>query len=192
MPIVVHLPIGLLSRALPVEAKLSSPVFENIARGNRLRRQCSFVNAPVSGLCPRSPEEHPPSPSHGVSPVMRPLQPHGCWRTVNKADYFAACNFYLFLRTYVSLTAGPLITVRNAGDTVAIGQPNDLAEERPGHVDVPESATESSKASDPDYIVIHTKPFDTSVRRGSLCSPFFFPPRTEKRTLRLGWLLLTI
>jgi len=43
-------------------------------------------------------------PATCLTPVKRPLQPRGCWQTVNKADHFAACNFYLFLRTYVSLT----------------------------------------------------------------------------------------
>lgn len=103
--------------------------------GNRSRRQCSLVYAPVQGCGPASPE-HPPSLSHGVSPVMRPLQPHGCWRTVNKADHFAACNFYLFLRTYVSLMAGPLITARNVGLPL---QSASLTIERrrgAGHVDV--------------------------------------------------------
>ena len=78
--------------------------------------------------CAFTSPEHPPPLSHGVSPVspvMRPLQPRGCWRTVNKADHFAACNFYLFLRTYVSLTAGPLITGAQRWGTVAIGELND-------------------------------------------------------------------
>lgn len=34
---------------------------------------------------------------------------------MNKADYFAACNFYLFLGTYVSLTVRALARVINHG-----------------------------------------------------------------------------
>lgn len=97
--------------------------------------------------CALASPEHPPPLSHGVSPVMRPLQPRGCWRTVNKADHFAACNFYLFLRTYVSLTAGPLITGAQRWDTVAIL--GSLMTERRGkaeHIDVVcRKATETLK-----------------------------------------------
>lgn len=86
----------------------------------------------------------PPFVPRCLSPVKRPLQPRSCWQTVNKADHFAACNFYLFLRTYVSLAAGSLITVRNfAWDTVVTAKLNDS--KLGGHVDVPRSATKTLK-----------------------------------------------
>jgi len=106
------------------------------------------------GLCVRqgcalASLKHPPL-SHGVSPVMRP---HGCWRTVNKADYFTACNFYLFLRTYVSLMAGPLITVRNIG--IPLRSESLTTKQRKGGRCEPESANfnRNFQVSELDYIV---------------------------------------
>lgn len=66
------------------------------------RQCCSFMLSSPYSRAPGHPP--PPSPRRLLTCETASPQPRGCWQTVNKADYFAACNFYLFLRTYVSLT----------------------------------------------------------------------------------------
>lgn len=142
-----------------------------------MRRQCSFVYARPSGLCPRF------TGTSALS-VSRCLTCNAAFTAsrllANKADHFAACNFYLFLRTYdVSLMAGPLITVRNVGIPLqsgsltikrAKGRTHRCAGKRDGNF----------KAFEPDYALIHTKPSDTNVSRSFLLPPPFFLLREQK------------
>lgn len=158
-PIVIHLPIRQHRLALNEKRRFSRKARETGCRDNAR----PFTRP--SGLCPRFAGTSA-LPVSRVSPVMRSLQPHGCWRTVNKADHFAACNFYLFLRTYVSLMAGPLITVRATLEYRSGSSSG-------GRVDAPGSATETSELPNPITTVIHA----ASVgRRFSLPGSFFRPP----------------